>query len=102
MQSYLAQNLEALEALHVLRHKEATVNAARLRELCDAADVGALRGEELRELVALAREACDTLAPLDQCAECDGRGEYETDHCALCEAPLYTFCDACAGTGKQL
>jgi hypothetical protein len=33
------------------------MNTERLRELCDAADAGALRGEEMRGLVALAREA---------------------------------------------
>ena len=35
------------------------MNTTRLRELCDAFDAGALRGEEMRELVALVREACD-------------------------------------------
>ena len=33
------------------------MNTTRLRELCDAFDKGALRGDEMRELVALAREA---------------------------------------------
>ena len=38
------------------------MNIARLRELCDAFDKGALRGEEMQELVALAREAASTLS----------------------------------------
>ncbi len=40
------------------------MNITRLRELCDAFDKGALRGEEMRELVGLARQ---TLPPC-----CDG------------------------------
>ncbi len=38
------------------------MNTTRLRELCDAFDAGALQGEEMRELVALAREAAETHA----------------------------------------
>lgn len=57
VQSCMAPHFKALEALYVLRHKEATVNTTRLRELCDAFDAGALREEEMRELVTLAREA---------------------------------------------
>lgn len=37
------------------------MNITRLRELCDAFDKGALRGEEMRELVGLAREAASAL-----------------------------------------
>ncbi len=37
------------------------MNTTRLRELCDAAGKGALRDEELRELVGLAREAVDEI-----------------------------------------
>ena len=36
------------------------MNITRLRELCDAFDKGTLRGEEMRELVGLAREAALT------------------------------------------
>lgn len=39
------------------------MNTTRLRELCDAFDAGALRGEELRELVGLARLAADKIGP---------------------------------------
>lgn len=35
------------------------MNTTRLRELCDAFDAGALLGDEMRELVGLAREAAD-------------------------------------------
>lgn len=38
------------------------MNIARLRELCDEADKGALRDGEFKELVGLAREAAKTLA----------------------------------------
>jgi hypothetical protein len=38
----------------------------------------------------------------NKCLECDGKGEYETDVCKNCESPLFTFCDACAGSGVRL
>ena len=79
------------------------MNLPRLRELHAAWRDGSIRAAELTELRDMLPDVMLALdLVVDPCPECDGGGEYETDFCPVCEAPKYTFCDACAGTGRKL
>lgn len=78
------------------------MNLPRLRELAQKGLGGTLRPEEAKELFEALPEVFAALGPENPCPNCDGRGEYETDYCALCQSPKYTFCDDCAGTGHKI
>jgi hypothetical protein len=68
----------------------------RLRALCDATDQGALRGDELRELMGLAREAAKKLDHLPIfCAFCGKTNGPDIIlrphmHCKFCD-PIVSY-----------